>query len=131
MFLDDIPQQELNDANNFLKDNALYIALIFFFILVIAVVLVLFISIRNNKKEKLEKGEIIKKESLIELLGNKENIISATSRGSRVIVELKDYSLVNEDKLKNAGVISFIKMSNKITLVVEKDAEKVASILLK
>ena len=56
-------------------------------------------------------------EHLIKYIGGEDNVISHSINRSRIVLVLKDYSLVDEDKLKSCGVESIIKMSNKITLV--------------
>jgi phosphotransferase system IIB component len=45
--------------------------------------------------------------------------------GSRIILHLKDYSKVNKSQLEQAGVTGFIEKSDKLTLVVKDDSERV------
>ena len=52
-----------------------------------------------------------------------ENVVSHDRMKSRIILQLKDDTLVDADKLKGIGVDSIIKMSNKTILVVEQDPE--------
>ena len=49
--------------------------------------------------------------------------MSFDAKGSRLSVMLKEKSLLKEEDLKRNGVVSLIKMSNKIVLVVEGSAE--------
>ena len=58
-----------------------------------------------------------------------ENIVSHLRKGSRIELVLKDYSLLDKERLKAAGVDSFILMSNKLTLVIQGDAERVEKTL--
>ena len=60
-------------------------------------------------------------------LGGKENIKEATAVGSRLSLKLNDKEQINRDKLKELGVSSILVMSNKVTLVIERQAEKVAN----
>ena len=62
----------------------------------------------------------------IDNLGGRENIASVTQVGSRINLVLKDKELINKDNLKELGVKSVLVMSNKVTLVVENNAENIA-----
>lgn len=62
-------------------------------------------------------------------LGGKENIQEATAVGSRLSLKLNDKDQINRDKLKELGVSSILVMSNKVTLVIEKQAEKVCEFI--
>jgi phosphotransferase system IIB component len=45
--------------------------------------------------------------------------------GSRIVLVLKDYQKIDQAKLKEAGVDSFIEMSDRLTLVIKDNADKV------
>ncbi|MCQ2772459.1 MAG: hypothetical protein MJ238_04195 [Bacilli bacterium] len=75
------------------------------------------------KKKKEPKVKIATKSEYLDALGGSENLIDKELKGSRIIVKLNDYSKVNEEKLKEAGVTGFIKMSDKLTLVIKDKAE--------
>ena len=62
----------------------------------------------------------------IENLGGKENIESVNQVGSRINLVLKDKEMINKDNLKELGVKSVLVMSNKVTLVIENNAEDIA-----
>jgi phosphotransferase system IIB component len=64
-------------------------------------------------------------------LGGLENVLEKKLEGSRIVVKLKDYSLVNRDKLHDAGVTGFIQMSDQLTLVIKKDAAEVYAKIFK
>jgi phosphotransferase system IIB component len=64
-------------------------------------------------------------------LGGLENVLEKKLEGSRIVVKLKDYSLVNRDKLHDAGVTGFIQMSDQLTLVIKKNAAEVYAKIFK
>ena len=64
-------------------------------------------------------------------LGGKENIKEVTAIGSRLSVNLVDKENIDREKLKELGVSSVLVMSNKVTLVIEDKAEKVAATIQK
>jgi phosphotransferase system IIB component len=59
-------------------------------------------------------------------IGGKDNIISYKSVGSRLSLELKDYSLVDKEALKADNIDGIIEMSNKIVLVKEDLSEELS-----
>ena len=67
---------------------------------------------------------------LVEALGGRENILQASATGSRLSVTLKNYDAVQEENLKALGVSSIIRMSQKITLVIGEEAEKICALIL-
>lgn len=89
-------------------------------IIAIAVCLVLFLK-RGKKAPKVNGGE------WVEALGGNDNIVSVNAVGSRLTLVLKDKEVINRDKLKELGVSSVLVMSNKVTLVIEGQAENIAS----
>lgn len=107
-------------ANDFLKNYGIWLAVA---LVVILVIVVLFLVLQKGKKSPKRSDEAL---SFIAALGEKENIISLTDRGSRLSVSLQDYTKINKEKLEQLGVSSFIQMSTKITLVVQ-DASSLAN----
>ena len=93
-------------------------------IVIIAVVVLIFYFIKKNKI-KIEKERNTKQNNeFLKIFGGQENIISCEAKGSRLILVLKDYSLLDEANLKENGVTSMIKATNKITLIIgEKSKE--------
>lgn len=91
-------------------------------VLVVAVLLVIFL-IRRNKKPRIVDAD------WFDALGGKDNIKEAIAVGSRLSLYLNDKEAINRDRLKELGVTSILVMSNKVTLVIEGQAEKVASII--
>ena len=89
-------------------------------ILMIATVVVLIIFLKKKKAVKVD-------DSLwIDNLGGKDNIESVSQVGSRINLVLKDKEIINKDNLKELGVKSVLVMSNKVTLVIENNAEDIA-----
>jgi len=58
-------------------------------------------------------------------LGGEENVLSKKLEGSRIIVSLKDYNLINKVELRDCGVSGFVKMSDQLVMVVKKDPDGV------
>ena len=112
-----------NPFNDFLKDYGIYLALAVAGVVLITVLVFVFLALKRRKAApKVEEVKV--DSSLIKAaLGGEDNIVSHSINGSRIVIELKDYSLVNEKSLNELGVASIIKMSNKITLVVKGNSE--------
>ena len=89
-------------------------------VLMIATVVVLIIFLKKKKVVKVDNS------LWIENLGGKENIESVNQVGSRINLVLKDKEAINKDNLKELGVKSVLVMSNKVTLVIENNAEDIA-----
>ena len=95
-------------------DNPIIIISISAAIIILASIF-LFVFLKKKKNNTQYNEKITK---IINELGGNDNIISATSKMSRVEFVLKDYELVNKDELKNLGIQGISKTSQKITLVV-------------
>ena len=94
-----------------------------FFLAALGIVIYLIVS---NKKEKTNNGGV-----WLLALGSKENIKEVSAVGSRLTVNLEDKEKIDRVKLKELGVSSVLVMSNKITLVIEGKAEKIANLIKK
>lgn len=98
-------------------------------IIAVGVVIVLGVLIsvlvKNLSKKRVKELPIASKSEYFEALGGKDNYIDSSREGSRIIVHLKDYSKINKEKIKEAGVTGFIEKSDKLTLVVKDNAEEV------
>lgn len=120
-----------NNINLFFKDYAFYIALFFVAIIVITLLIIFFL----NKKKKTSKEVVnqISNDSIkwSEALGGSDNVIEVSAKGSRLVISLAESSKIDETKLKELGVTSIIKMSNKLTLVIEDNASKIEQLLKK
>ena len=120
-----------NNINGFFKVFALWIALA-----VVAIILITLLSIFVfNKKKNVEVKEEVKidedSSKWLKALGGIDNIIDSSARGSRLTINLKDTSIVDDLTLKNLGVTSIVKMSDKIILVIENKANYLLEILKK
>ena len=92
-------------------------------LLVVGCAVLLILRSKSNKTSKAKVSD----SEWIDALGGQNNILEASAIGSRLSVKLNDKEIINRDKLKELGVSSILVMSNKVTLVIEKQAEKVAS----
>ncbi len=111
------------DFNKFLSQNAWWIALIFVGLIVVVLLLIFFFG-RKKRKSKVPHHEVEVSEYYA-ALGGAENLISHVLQRSRIVIEVKDVNLIDQPKLKEAGVDGFIVMSNKVTLVIKGDAKEV------
>ncbi len=107
----------LVSVNEFLKDNAWWLALSIALIILIAV-LFIFLTGKKNKKESNEAYK-----DYLEAFGTINNIISSYFKGSRLTLVLRDYDLLDNEKLETLGISSSIRMSSKITFIYEKAEE--------
>lgn len=89
-------------------------------LLLAGIALAIYLIISNKKKKKVSGGV------WLSALGDKDNIEDISGVGSRVTLILKDKEKIDRVKLKTLGVSSVLTMSNKIILVVEDQAVKVA-----
>ena len=119
-----LPLFDASSVDRFLKENAWWMALavLAVFALVVALLLLL-------KPKKKPAPRPVEKSAYLSAMGGEENIVSHLRKGSRIELVLKDYSLLDKERLKAAGVDSFILMSNKLTLVIQGDAERVEKTL--
>lgn len=111
-----------NDFNAFLKNNGIWLAIALVVVIAIAIFLILFFG---RKVKKSSAPAIAEKSKWVEALGGNENISSSEALGSRLVVVLKDKSLMNKEALKSLGVTNIIEMSEKVTLLLEDKAELV------
>ena len=95
-------------------------------LLVVAVVIFLVIKLRSKKANKS-----IDNNEWFVALGEKENIKEVSGVGSRLTLVLVDKEKIDREKLKSLGVSSVLTMSNKVTLVIEGQAEKILENLKK
>ena len=96
--------------------------------LAIIIFVILFFVFRK-RKEPEEIEEKIDDDQWLKALGEVDNIKSVSVRGSRLSLELLDDKKIDRDALTSLGVKSIITMSNKLILVIEKNAEEVANII--
>ena len=101
----------------------LIVMAVVFFLAALAIVIYLIVS---KKKENKDNGGV-----WLLALGDKENVKEVSGVGSRLTVTLEDKERINRVKLKELGVSSILVMANKVTLVIEGKAEKIAASLQK
>ena len=101
----------------------LIVMAVVFFLAALGILIYLIIS---KKKENQDNGGV-----WLLALGTKENIKEVSAIGSRLTVILEDKEKIDRVKLKELGVSSVLVMSNKITLVIEGKAEKIANLIKK
>ena len=93
-------------------------------LVLIVVVIVLTVLIKKSNGKKEQERQVKQNNTFVEIFGGENNIISCEARGSRLVLVLHDYSKLNEEKLKENGVTSLIKATNKVTLIIgEKSKE--------
>lgn len=78
---------------------------------------------------KEKKKKVVSKSEYLLALGGEGNILSHKRVGSRIVLELKDYSLLDKAKLKEAGIAGFIQKSDRLTLITEASSEEVYRLL--
>lgn len=93
-------------------------------LLLLTAVIVLLVAYLKKKK-----GPSLKEDDWLLALGGKDNIKEVTAIGSRLNINLIEKDNINRDKLKELGVSSILVMSNKVTLVIENQAEKIADLI--
>lgn len=96
----------------------LYIIIASIVVVIIAVVLIVFLIISRKKKSKTK--DQIKATNLNGFylaLGGKENVVSHNLNGTRLTLVLKDYKLIDREKLREYGVERVLSMTNKYILV--------------
>ena len=110
---------------SWLSSSSWWLALILVGLLILAIVLV----IVTGKSKKEPKRQLASKDTYIACFGGESNIVDKKLVGSRIAITLKDTTIVDQEKLKEAGVDAFILMSNRLTLVAKGDAKDLYFIL--
>lgn len=83
---------------------------------------------KSETNKKSEKSLTISDDEFFTLIGGQENVINYKLVGSRLTLELKDYSLVNKEGLKKENFDGIIEMKNKIILVKEDLSEELKAL---
>lgn len=115
------------NVNDFLRDYGMYLA-IGVAALIVAVAAAILLSYYFRKGKKTVK-KLASKSEYLDALGGEANIIEKELRGSRIVLRLADYSKLDKEKLKEAGVDGFIMMSDKLTLVIKGSAEEAYKVI--
>ena len=110
---------------SWLSSSSWWLALILVGLLILAIVLVII----TGKSKKEPKRQLASKDAYIACFGGESNIVDKKLVGSRIAITLKDTTIVDQEKLKEAGVDAFILMSNRLTLVAKGEAKDLYFIL--
>ena len=110
---------------SWLASSSWWLALILVGVLLVAIIL----AIITGKSKKEPKRQLASKDAYIACFGGEDNIVDKKLVGSRIAITLKDTTIVDQEKLKEAGVDAFILMSNRLTLVAKGDAKELYFIL--
>jgi phosphotransferase system IIB component len=111
------------DFSNFLRTYAIWICL--GIILIIFITLFFLLVLPKIRQKRKKATSITDAVEWINSLGGSNNIINFSSSRSRLTLEVKDSSLVDQNKLKLLGVSSIIIMSQKIILVIDNGADEI------
>lgn len=119
-----------NPLNEFLKNWGIplsFIAAGIVFTVVLVFFIIAMVKRKRNPDLMVQKPvhKVVEANNILSGLGGQENIIAHSLNGSRIVLVLKNYDLVNEEILNTNGVDTVIRMSNKITLVSKGDASKI------
>lgn len=112
-----------DDFNEFLKNNALWMALVLVGIIAVTLFLIFFLNRRKKNVKPVIK--VASKSAWVDALGGNENILNSEAYGSRLVIKLVDKEKMKKDELKSLGVTSIIEMSDKVTLLLEDKAKLV------
>lgn len=112
-------------ANKEVKPLAIILIVMAVVFFLAAMGILIYLIVSKKKEGKVDGGVWLL------ALGNKENVKEVSAVGSRLTVNLEDKEKIDRIKLKELGVSSILVMSNKVTLVIEGKAEKVANLIKK
>ena len=101
----------------------IWVSIIDGLLLLLVIVMVIRFHVTKSPKVKVDNNE------WFVALGGKENIKEIAAVGSRLSLNLADKEAIDREKLKTLGVSSVVTTSNKVTLVIEGKAEKIAETL--
>ena len=119
--------ESIQQFASWLSSSSWWLALILVGVLLVAITIVVI----TGKSKKEPKRQLASKDTYIACFGGVDNIVDKKLVGSRIAITLKDTTVVDQDKLKEAGVDAFILMSNRLTLVAKGDAKELYFILFR
>lgn len=105
---------------DFLLQNLWWIILLGVVVLLGLIWLISFLISKNPKKRKGKVGDI----DIFTYLGGKDNVLSFTVHGSRLIVKLKNKNLLQREELKALGVKGFVQKEEDITIVLSNELKE-------
>ena len=105
---------------DFLLQNLWWIILLGVVVLLGLIWVISFLISKNPKKRNGKVGDI----DIFTYLGGKDNVLSFTVHGSRLIVKLKNKNLLQREKLKALGVKGFVEKEEDITIVLSNELKE-------
>lgn len=118
------------DFNAWLKANAIWLAIASCALIAIALAFILLLGKKKkSNSNRVASTKVVSKSEYLEALGGEENILDKKLEGRRIVLTLKDNSLLDKEKIKEAGVDGFIMMTSRVTLVIKGDASKVYEVI--
>lgn len=100
---------------------------------VVSLLILLGYFLLKKNTGQLANGQKIRETDLItkwfDAVGGKDNINSIVGVGSRLTFLLKDQTLISRNTLEQLGAKSVVLMTNKVIVVMEKEAIKIANFL--
>lgn len=105
---------------DFLLQNLWWIILLGVVVLLGLIWLISFLISKNPKKRKGKVGDI----DIFTYLGGKDNVLSFTVHGSRLIVKLKNKNLLQREELKALGVKGFVEKEEDIAIVLSNELKE-------
>lgn len=113
------------DFNQFLKDYGWIIAVAVAGLIAITVIILLLLGRKKKGGSEKKRLKAIDETAYYAALGGADNILSHELVGSRIKLKLKNYDIIDKEKIREAGVDGFIMMSDQLTLVIKGDAKLV------
>lgn len=105
---------------DFLLQHLWWIIILGVVVLLGLIWLISFLISKNPKKRKGKVGDI----DIFTYLGGKDNVLSFTVHGSRLIVKLKNKNLLQREELKALGVKGFVEKEEDITIVLSNELKE-------
>ncbi len=105
---------------DFLLQNLWWIIILGVVVLLGLIWLISFLISKNPKKRKGKVGDI----DIFTYLGGKDNVLSFTVHGSRLIIKLKNKNLLQREELKALGVKGFVEKEEDITIVLSNELKE-------
>lgn len=111
--------------NDFLGQNAVWIAVGCAGLVAVVLAIVLIVHFKGKKKAPKKAEVTISKADSLNILGGSDNLVDSKIQGRRISVILKNYDLINKEELSKIGVDNFIMMSDRLILVFKENPEEI------
>lgn len=99
-----------------------FIELLPYMVLLLVIIAILIFYILREKKRKVSTVNENYVDSIIEALGDMDNIVKGTKEHKRIQIELKSTDHVDIEKLKTLKISAFL-TANKITLLIHEQGD--------